>query len=226
MASVSSLASQGLEMEGWKHVRSPLSISSTQSCNSSHSAEDAPHAPVVCDKAALCEKEPLARSQPTVPRSAPGLGLDIGADQAHPSPCSGCSVRDVSWVLLACSRNNYSAGIGMIPSRWPGCRPQQEVVRVVVVVHSTHTTCQWTFTSPNTSPTMQGELTINKSRGGKSKSECKTCCQMQFCFGLSDLHSDAEVTDKPISAFMVDMIPKKMRPGLVFEKRSFRQQRV
>ena len=36
---------------------------------------------------------------------------------AHPSPCSGCSVRDVSWVLLACSRNNYSAGIGMIPSR-------------------------------------------------------------------------------------------------------------
>ena len=118
MASVSSLASQGLEMEGWKHVRSPLSISSTQqSCNSSYSAEDAPHAPVVCDKAALCEKEPLARSQPTVPRSAPGLGLDIGADQAHPTPCSGCSVRDVSWVLLACSRNNYSAGIGMIPSR-------------------------------------------------------------------------------------------------------------
>ena len=38
-------------------------------------------------------------------------------DPAHPSPCSGCSVRDVSWVLLACSRNNYSAGIGMIPSR-------------------------------------------------------------------------------------------------------------
>ena len=34
-----------------------------------------------------------------------------------PTPCSGCSVRDVSWVLLACSRNNYSAGIGMIPSR-------------------------------------------------------------------------------------------------------------
>ena len=116
MASVSCLASQGLEMEGWKHVRSPLSISSTQSCNSSYSAEDAPHAPV-CDKAALCEKEPLARSQPTVPRSAPGLGLDIGADQAQPSPCSGCSVRDVSWVLLACSGNNYSAGIGMIPSR-------------------------------------------------------------------------------------------------------------
>ena len=64
---------------------------------------------------------------------------------------------------------------------------------MVVVVHSTLTTCQWTFTSPNTSPTMQGELTINKSRGGKSKSECKTCCQMQLCFGLSDLHSDAEV---------------------------------
>ena len=120
MASVSCLASQGLEMEGWKHVRSPLSISSTQSCNSSYSAEDAPHAPVVCDKAALCEKEPLARSQPTVPRSAPGLGLDQRRweDQAaHPSPCSGCSVRDVSWVLLACSGNNYSAGIGMIPSR-------------------------------------------------------------------------------------------------------------
>ena len=39
----------------------------------------------LCDKAALCEKEPLARSQPTVPRSAPGLGLDIGADQAQPS---------------------------------------------------------------------------------------------------------------------------------------------
>ena len=39
---------------------------------------------------------------------------------------------------------------------------------------------------------MQGELTINKSRGGrKSKSECKTCCQMQLCFG--DLYSDTEV---------------------------------
>ena len=44
---------------------------------------------------------------------------------------------------------------------------------------------------------MQGELTINKSRGGrkmkasKSKLKCKTCCQMQLCFG--DLHSDAEV---------------------------------
>ena len=118
MASVSCLASQGLEMEGWKHVRSPLSISSTQqSCNSSHSAEDAPHAPVVCDKAALCEKEPLARSQPTVPRSAPGLGLDQRRGPGSPLPCSGCSVRDVSWVLLACSRNNYSAGIGMIRSR-------------------------------------------------------------------------------------------------------------
>ena len=65
---------------------------------------------------------------------------------------------------------------------------------MVGVVHSTPTTCQWTFTSPNTSPTMQGELTINKSRGGrKSKSECKTCCQMQLCFGLSDLQSDAKV---------------------------------
>ena len=65
---------------------------------------------------------------------------------------------------------------------------------MVVVVHSTHTTCQWTFTSPNTSPTMQGELTINKSREGrKSKSECKTCCQMQLCFGLSGLYSDVEV---------------------------------
>ena len=70
---------------------------------------------------------------------------------------------------------------------------------MVVVVHSTPTTCQWTFTSPNTSPTMQGELTINKSPGGckmkasKSKSECKTCCQMQLCFGLSDLQSDAKV---------------------------------
>ena len=116
MALVSCLASQGLEMEGWKHVRSPLSISTSQSCNSSHSAEDAPHAPVVCDKAALCEKEPLARSQPTVPRSAPGLGLDIGGGRSA-LPCSGCSVRDVSWVLLACSGNNYSAGIGMIPSR-------------------------------------------------------------------------------------------------------------
>ena len=69
---------------------------------------------------------------------------------------------------------------------------------------------------------MQGELTINKSRGGrKSKSECKTCCQMQLCFGLSDLHSEAEVTDKHISALIVDMNPQKIRPGLVFEKKVF-----
>ena len=124
MASVSCLASQGLEMEGWKHVRSPLSISSTQSCNSSYSAEDAPHAPVVCDKAALCEKEPLARSQPTVPRSAPGLGLDIGAAArtkllTHPVLRLFCEGRELgttcllSQQLLSRHRNDPESVTGM-----------------------------------------------------------------------------------------------------------------
>ena len=125
MASVSCLASQGLEMEGWKHVRSPLSISSTQqSCNSSYSAEDAPHAPVVCDKAALCEKEPLARSQPTVPRSAPGLQQAWSRSEALPrSPlpvlrlfCEGRELGTtclLSQQLLSRHRNDPESVTGM-----------------------------------------------------------------------------------------------------------------